>query len=208
MSYSPIKGNDVSQQQAPIVVWKFTIEEEVLAIQEVWRNADMEKKKQKDKWPSPIRKENLWFSIKGTIGNEQLFINLSHCMVWKWTKESCSCKTIQTDKRTGGRRDKDRSTWQIRDRVVLFSLSIRVFICWASIRIFLLHRLSLRSCFLLSALILYPIARTDRRIHFYLLYCMLPKKQPLNLLPCRSGETWLTIAMLHVCVCCVAAVFY
>lgn len=35
MSYSPIKGNDVSQQQAPIVVWKFTIEEEVLAIQEV-----------------------------------------------------------------------------------------------------------------------------------------------------------------------------
>lgn len=36
-SYSPIKGNDVSQQQPPVVVWKLTIEEEVLAIQEVWR---------------------------------------------------------------------------------------------------------------------------------------------------------------------------
>lgn len=32
---------------------------------------------------------------------------------------------------------------------------------------------------------------------------MLPKKQPLNLLPCSNGanETWLTITMLHICVC-------
>lgn len=111
VSYSPIKGNDVSQQQAPIVVWKFTIEEEVLAIQEVWRNeniwfssrnweiAEMEEKKQTDKWPSSTRKENLWFSIKGTTENEQLLITLSHCSVWKWTNKSYSWKKIQTETR-------------------------------------------------------------------------------------------------------------
>lgn len=110
---------------------------------------------------------------------------------------------LNRDKRTGGRKDKDRSTWQIRDRVVLFSLSICVFICWPSVRIFLLQRLSLRCCFLLSALILHPIARTDKRINFIFYTTCLQRKKLPNLLPCSNGanKTWLTITMLHICVC-------
>lgn len=37
-SFSPVKGNDVSQQQAPLVVRKFAVEEKVLSAQEVCKN--------------------------------------------------------------------------------------------------------------------------------------------------------------------------
>lgn len=41
-SVSPIKGNDVPQQQAPLVVGEFAVEEEVLSVQEVWKDLEKE----------------------------------------------------------------------------------------------------------------------------------------------------------------------
>lgn len=42
---SPVEGDDVSQQQAPLVVGEFAVEEKVLAAQKVWGRTNEEEKK-------------------------------------------------------------------------------------------------------------------------------------------------------------------
>lgn len=64
----------------------------------------------------------------------------------------------------GGRRDKSRRTWQLRDRMVLLSLGVRVLIRRPPVGIFVLHHLGLCCCFLLSALILHPITGTRKKV--------------------------------------------
>lgn len=62
----------------------------------------------------------------------------------------------------------NRRTWQLRDRMVLFGLSIGVFIRRPPVWIFLFHHHSLCCCccFLLPALILHPVTRTQKRVCF------------------------------------------
>lgn len=78
----------------------------------------------------------------------------------------------QNRQETGGCRDKDRHTWQLRDGMVLLSLGVSVFICRPPVRIFIFHRLQFCSCFLLSALVLHPITRTKKKgfVLVFLLY--------------------------------------